>query len=211
MPRAAVLFRNLNQGQKRMPTTDQVRSSLEAGGASWVLTFQTNGTAVIDTTGDPRAVVASALARLAEEAGYADLAVVLDLASLRRAVEALPPPVTEAPDGMELYQDVLTFVVPADGLDLEVPWTSRHGDVVVHSVDRELGMVHATAFRRAGQISGNLTAELERPRARAAGVPAGSVPVGTVPVRATTRTRGTIERLLAKVDKVAPPAPEVSA
>lgn len=194
MRRAVVLFRNLNQGQKGMPTTDQLRSALTEGGVSWVLTFQTNGTAVIDAD-DPGAVVTAALGRLREEAGYADLAAVLDLAALRRAVEALPPDVTTAPEGMELYKDVLAFVVPADGVRLELPWVSRHGDLVVHAIDPELGMVHATAFRREGQVSGNLTAELERKDARAD---------GDVAVRATTRTRGTVERLLAKVDKVAP-------
>ena len=187
MARSVVLFRNLNQGQRGMPTTEQLRSALESGGAGWVLTFQTNGTAVVDAA-DPEATVASALGRLRDEVGYADQAVVLDLAQVQLALAALPPAVTEAPPGMELYQDVLAFVVPADGLDLKTPWTGRHGDLVVHSVDPKLGMVHGTAFRRGGKVSGNLTADLERHG-----------------VRATTRTRGTMERLVAKVVKAGPP------
>lgn len=181
MARAVVLYRNLNQGQRGMPTTAQLRECLAAAGAQSVATFQSNGTVVIEAN-DPQSVTAAARPLLTAASGWSDVGVVVDLEHLRSAVSAFPAPFTGSPDGMTVYQDVLAFVTPSDGVRVGVPWWSPRQGLVIHSVDVLLGMVHATAFLRGNGSSESLTATLER----------------DWKISATTRTRGTVERLLAR-------------
>lgn len=174
-----VFFRNLNLGHVGSPSGSVLVEAF--GGPAVAANFQTNGTVVIETTA-PGPIVAAARRRLATQ-GFEHPFVVRSTAEVAEIVAATP-----ALDPAEdVYRLVVSFfdpsaaVAPGDG---PVPWRSSNGLVEV----RHVGLDHAvSACWRRGSSVGDVTGFLE---ARL------GVPV-------TTRTLGTLERLVAKH----PPAP----
>lgn len=171
--RHVVLYRSLNLGHRGSPDRRTLETALIGAGARRARSFQTNGTVLVETD-RPRQVVTRAAQTLYEAAAYRDTAFVRPLDLLSELVAGSP---FAADDDEHVYRETFTFV--EDGaFDVELPWTNAKGnfDVVAARHGVLLGVV-----RMLGTIAGDPTAELERLTATAA----------------TTRTRGTIERLVA--------------
>ncbi|WP_125776483.1 DUF1697 domain-containing protein [Antribacter gilvus] len=177
---SVVLYRNMNLGQarSRSPGRAELEAALVSAGARSARSFQSNGTVLLDAD-DPGGVVEAAAPFLMAASGYDDAAFVRSLDELADAVQGDPfAPFPD--DGSERVETVTVF---DDGpLPVNLPWTNaattvnllaeRHGIVV--------GLAQVT---RAG--TGSPTVEVERMTAGAA----------------TTRTMGTIRRLLAAAER----------
>ena len=169
----AVFYRNLNLGHPGSPTRQQLEASLLGAGARRARSFQTNGTALI-VADDPGSVVRRAAQALTQCAGYDDAAMVRTVSSLREVLDAGR---FEGHTDDRTYRETLTFVDGGRAPRWPLPWTNARDDVdVIHVAD---GLVLGV-IRKARTSAGNVTAEVEK---ETGGV-------------ATTRTRGTIERLL---------------
>lgn len=170
----AILYRGLNLGHPGSPTRAQLERSLTEAGAERVRSFQTNGTVLI-VADDPHVVVGAAATSLAECSGYVDAALVRSVATLREMLDADR---FAGHTDDRTYRECFTFV---DGVRREpiwsLPWTNARDDVVVIHVAS--GVVW-TIIRKERGTAGNATAEIEK---ETGGV-------------ATSRTKGTIERLL---------------
>ncbi len=167
------LFRNLNLGHPGSLTGDELIEAF--GGPGAASGFQTNGTVVFQTM--DAAVAATEARRRLAEAGYRQDCVIRSLEQLRGIVEeaaAVPVPA-------DVYRVLVSFfdVPESPVVDDPPPLRSRDGLVEV-SV---LAPGHAISLCwKPGSTAGNATALLERL-------------LGT-PV--TTRTLGTLERLVAR-------------
>ncbi|ALJ21454.1 DUF1697 domain-containing protein [Microbacterium sp. No. 7] len=167
-------YRNLNLGHPGSPTRAQLEGALRDAGADGVRSFQTNGTVLI-VASDPLAVVRAAADGLAAACGYGDAVQVRTVAGLEALLHAghFDGHVDE-----RTYRETFTFFEGGRTPEWPLPWTNPRGDVdIVHIGD---GTALAVV-RKPGNTAGNPTAMLER---ETGGV-------------ATTRTRGSIERLLA--------------
>lgn len=169
------LFRNLNLGHPGSPTGDELVAAF--GGPDAASGFQTNGTVVFRAE-DPASLARRARELLAE-AGHRHDCVIRPLAEVRRIVEDAPP----LPADSGVYRVVASFfdlpddrALPEAGL---TPIRSRDGLVEVSALTRR----HARSLCwRPGSTAGNATAVLEK----LLGVPV------------TTRTLGTLERLVSR-------------
>ena len=170
----ALFYRGMNLGHRGSPTREQVERSLTEAGAERVRSFQTNGTVLI-VADDPELVVGAAAKSLAECSGYADVAFLRPVAALRKMLDA---DLFTGHTDDRTYRECFTFV---DGARREptwsLPWTNARDDVVVIHV--AAGVVWSIIRKERG-TAGNATAEIEK---ETGGV-------------ATSRTKGTIERLL---------------
>lgn len=174
----AVFYRSLNLGHCGSPTREQLEMSLLEAGAQRVKSFQTNGTALI-VADDPKRVVTAAAGTLAECAGYTGAAMVRTVAALRELLDAH---YFAGHTDERTYRETFTFF---EGGRREptwsLPWTNPRDDVdVIHVADGvALGII-----RKEKSSAGDVTTEIEK---ETGGV-------------ATTRTKGTIERLVKAAD-----------
>lgn len=174
----AVFYRSLNLGHPGSPTRDQLEGSLLAAGAQRVRSFQTNGTVLIEAA-DPVRVVSIAAGTLAECAGYEDAAMVRSVASLREVLEADH---FAGHSDERTYRETFTFFEGGRHPSWSLPWTNARDDVdVIHvGVGVAVGII-----RKEKSSAGSVTAEVERETGGAA----------------TTRTKGSVERLLRAAER----------
>lgn len=172
-----VLYRAMNLGHRGSPVRDVLERALLDGGARAARSFQTNGTVLLDVgdDGDAAAAARSAAPLLAEGCGYAGAALVRPLADVAAAVEGDPFALTR---DERTYRETLTFVDGGEPLPMDLPWTDARDllDLVAARPGVVLGVV------RGGPGAG--------------GDPNPAVERFTGGV-ATTRTLGTVTRLLA--------------
>ena len=124
---------------------------------------------------DPSTVVQSAALALGREAGYHDAAFVRPFDLLASIVEANP---YAGRSDETTYRETFTFFEGGTPLALDLPWTNRSGVVEIFEITRGIALA---ITRRVGSGPGSPGAEIERLTGGAA----------------TTRTRQTIERLVA--------------
>ncbi|MFE5291102.1 DUF1697 domain-containing protein [Isoptericola sp. NPDC056618] len=173
-----VLYRAMNLGHRGSPVRDVLERALRDGGAAAVRSFQTNGTVLLDPGGDASAaerVVREAAPLLAERSGYTHAALVRPLADVAAAIDGDPFALTR---DERTYRDTLTFVDGGQPLPLDLPWTDERDllDLVAARPGVVLGVVRGGPGTWADPNS--LVERL----------------TGGV---ATTRTLGTVRRLLA--------------
>lgn len=119
-------------------------------------------------------ILARAAPALARSSGYADAAFVRPLARLAEILAR--DPFRGATDAAT-YRCTFTFFEPAP-FGAALPWTSARGDVDIIEADAGIAL---GVIRKRGATAGSPTAEIEKRLGAAA----------------TTRTAGTIERLVA--------------
>lgn len=168
-----VFYRNLNLGHVGSPNREQLEGALNRSGASHVKSFQTNGTVLLKAE-DPERVVAEATSELVATAGYDDAAIVRTLADLEHV---LAMGVFEKHQSPRTYRETVTFFQGGKEPGWSTPWTNSQDDVDVLHVGDGIAL---SLIRKPRNSAGNPTFELERA-------------TGGV---ATTRTRGSIDRLL---------------
>ncbi len=175
----AVFYRSLNLGHRGSPTREQFERSLLEAGAQRVKSFQTNGTALI-VADDPERVVSVAARTLTQCSGYADAAMVRTVATLREVLDADH---FAGHTDQRTYRETFTFF---EGVRREptwsLPWTNPRDDVVVIHVASGVAL---GIIRKERNTAGSVTAEIEK---KTGGV-------------ATSRTKGTIERLLKAAER----------
>lgn len=168
-----VFYRNLNLGHAGSPDREQLEGALSRGGASKAKSFQTNGT-VLFQADDPEGVVVEAATELLAAAAYDDAAIVRLVEDLE---DLLALRVFEKHQSPRTYRETMTFFQGGKNPDWSLPWTNSKDDVdVLHVGDG----VALSLIRKPRNSAGSPTLELEKA-------------TGGV---ATTRNRGSIERLL---------------
>ncbi len=176
MPAAFVAFyRNMNLGHTNSPTRAMLEDTLRAAGASWARSFQTNGTVLIEV-GDtsPREVVNRAGPLLLTVSGYDDAVFVRPVDQLAAILERAP--FTGTGDE-HTYRETFTFFDSDQEFGAPLPWTNDRGDVRIIEIG---GGVALSIIKRIATRAGSPTAEVE----------------ARLKVPATTRTAGTVKRLL---------------
>ncbi|MEZ7660957.1 DUF1697 domain-containing protein [Rothia dentocariosa] len=168
-----VFYRNLNLGHSGSPNREQLETALLDAGAKRVRSFQTNGTVLIEAN-NPADVVAKAERGIRDASGYEDAAFVRNLADLEKLLalgvfEKYPSPRT--------YRETVTFFKGDRTPSWPLPWTNHKDDVDVLFVDDGIAL---SLIRKPRNSAGSPTYEIERE-------------IGGI---ATTRNRGTLERLL---------------
>lgn len=173
---SAVFYRNMNLGHPRSPDRAGLEGALAEAGGSDVRSFQTNGTVLVRAD-DPAGVVAAAAPALADRWDYADAGLVRPVGLLTEILRT--DPFVGARDD-RTYRETFTFYEGGDPLDVTPPWTNERDDVHVLAVRDGIAL---GIIRRRSTGVGSPTSEIER---MTGGV-------------ATTRTLGTIQRLLRAV------------
>ena len=146
--RSVAFFRNLNLGQSRSPTKEQLVNACITAGATNVRSFQVNGTLVF-TASRPEETVARALALLAPVCLYRDVAmvrpdtVVLNLAEHLAAVELVE-------------QTEVSFFDHVSDFPVDVPFAAPRRNCEV----REVGSGYAVTLNERPHTS-NATRVLE--------------------------------------------------
>ena len=176
---SVAFYRNMNLGHPGSPDRTTLEKALSGAGGESVRSFQTNGT-VLFRADDPRGVVARAAAAL-RDVGYTDAGIVRPLGLLRDLLGADP---FHGFRDDRTYRETFTFHEGGAALPVDLPWTSPRDDLdlIANSHGVALGIIR---LRRGS--AGSPTSEIER---MTGGV-------------ATTRTLGTVQRLLAAADKTA--------
>ncbi|GAA5176077.1 hypothetical protein GCM10023321_83570 [Pseudonocardia eucalypti] len=171
--RAVVFYRNMNLGHRNSPVRQVLERVLEEAGAESARSFQTNGTVLVEAA-DPRAVADRAAAGLQAACGYREVAFVRPFQQLVAILDREPfAGLTDE----RTYRETFTFLDDAPEFGAPLPWTNKRGDLEIISVADGVAL---SLVRDIGGRTGDPTSELE---ARL-GVPA------------TTRTLGTIQRLV---------------
>ena len=174
-----VLYRAMNLGHRGSPVRADLEAALLAAGARAVRSFQTNGTVLLDVgpgaDGAAEAVARDAAPRLTERCGYAGAALVRPLADLAAAIDGDPFALTRDD---RTYRDTVTFVDGGEPLPVDLPWTDPRD------------LLDLVAARPGGVLA------VVRGGPGAGGDPNSVVERFTGGV-ATTRTLGTVRRLLA--------------
>ena len=169
-----VFYRNMNLGHRGSPDRAGLEAALRGAGARLARSFQTNGTVAVEVGGqDPRAVLDRAGPALAEGFGYTDAVFVRPAAQLSQILARRP---FQGAVDERTYRCTFTFFDPAP-FGVALPWTNARGDVDIIEVDAGIAL---GVIRKNAATAGSPTAEIERL-------------MGTA---ATTRTAGTIERLV---------------
>jgi len=168
-----VFYRNMNLGHPRSPDRATLEDALSAAGGRGVRSFQTNGTVLIEAD-DPLGVVAEAAKALESAAGYTEAAMVRRLDLL---VDVLDSDPFDGHEDSRTYRKTFTFFDGGRPLQLKLPWTNTRDDIDIVELREGLAL---SIIRRKKSSAGSPTAEIERMAA----------------VPATTRTLGTIERLV---------------
>jgi uncharacterized protein (DUF1697 family) len=170
-----VFYRNMNLGHPNSPSRAVLEGALREAGASFARSFQTNGTVLLEVgDADAHEVVDRAASQLMTVSGYKDAAFV-------RAVDELAAilrrdPFAGATDE-HTYRETFTFFDGDQEFGAPLPWTNRRGDVDIIEIANGVAL---SVIRRPAGRAGNPTAELE----------------ARLKVAATTRTAGTIRRLV---------------
>lgn len=172
-PLYVALYRNLNLGHRGSPNREQLEDALASCGARRVKSFQTNGTVLLDTD-TPLAIVELAGPVLRDCCGYDDAVFVQSIAQLD-ALVALG--IFEAHPSTRTYRECVTFFRGPKTPEWVLPWTNPKDDVDILYCNDGVAL---SLTRKPRNTAGNPTAVLER---ATQGV-------------ATTRTLGTIQRLL---------------
>ncbi|GAA3681940.1 hypothetical protein GCM10022224_052830 [Nonomuraea antimicrobica] len=170
-----VFYRNMNLGHPKSPDRATLEGALREAGAVSARSFQTNGTVLIEV-GDaaPGEVVGRAAARLRTAGGYDDAAFVRPLDRLAAILDRAP----FAGAGDErTYRETFTFFDGVQDFGASLPWTNARGDVDVIEITDGVAL---SVIRKNGTRVGSPTAEME----------------ARLKVSATTRTAGTVERLV---------------
>lgn len=175
MARHVAFFRNVNLGHPGSPVRTQIEAAFAAAGALEVRSFQSNGTVAFASDAPVRAMKRVAT-ELRAACGYDGDWFVRRLADLPALAEAE----AWSGAGTDVFGETLTFfgVDPAPLPDM--PWTNEAGDVSLLAVSKGC-VLGVSRERRASPGDPNSTIE------RLLGAPA------------TTRSRGTVQRLLRAV------------
>ena len=169
MASSVAFFRNLNLGQRRCPSRDQLVRAFQAEDATDVLSHQVNGTVAFTTPdgGSAQDVADAVVSRLAQVSEWSDVVLV-------RSVEWLQSlDVGALPDGCEL-----TLMDGPEPFPEVVPWDPGRGEVTVLRADGRHAIV------------------LNHRERRSNGTPVIEWRLG---VPATSRGIGTVQRLLARL------------
>jgi uncharacterized protein (DUF1697 family) len=170
-----VFYRNMNLGHPKSPDRALLEGALRDAGAVSVQSFQTNGTVVFETgRKDARKVVEQAAHQLTEQSGYRDAAFVRPLENLTAVLNRSP---FEGHRDERTYRETFTFFDGGKPFGAELPWTNPRDDVDIISIEEGLAL---SVIRKSRGTAGSPTAELEK----------------RLEVPATTRTAGTVERLV---------------
>ncbi|MFC8598071.1 DUF1697 domain-containing protein [Isoptericola sp. NPDC057191] len=174
-----VLYRAMNLGHRGSPVRAALERALLDGGAQAARSFQTNGTVLLDV-GDGDDATAAAVTRaaaplLAAGCGYAGAALVRSLGEVTAAIDGDPFALTR---DERTYRETVTFVDGGDPLAVALPWTDARD--LLDLVAARRGVVLGVARGGPG-AGGDPNTAVER---LTGGV-------------ATTRTLGTVRRLLA--------------
>ncbi len=172
-PLYVALYRNLNLGHRGSPNREQLEDALARGGAHRVKSFQTNGTVLLDTE-TPLEIVQLAAPVLRACCGYDDAVFIQSVAQLE-ALVALD--IFEAHASPKTYRECVTFFRGPRTPEWELPWTNPKDDVDILYLNDGVAL---SLTRKPRNTAGSPTAVLEQ---ATQGV-------------ATTRTLGTIQRLL---------------
>ncbi|MFJ1913586.1 DUF1697 domain-containing protein [Streptomyces sp. NPDC088147] len=168
-----VFYRSMNLGHAGSPDRATLEAALSAAGAASVTSFQTNGTVLFEAD-DPVGVVETASRTLKSAAGYSEAAVVRNVGLLIDVLDSNP---FDGHEDSRTYRKTFTFFDGGKPIGLKLPWTNTRDDVDIVGLREGLAL---SVIRKAKSNAGSPTAEIER----LTGVPA------------TTRTLGTIERLV---------------
>lgn len=168
-----IFYRNLNLGHAGSPSRDELESALLDAGATRAKSFQTNGTVLLDAP-SPEKVVSAAADSLASHAGYEDSALLREVGELKDVLEL---GVFERHQAASTYRETVTLFEGGSDPLWSLPWTNPKDDVDVLYLQDGLAL---SRIRKPRNTAGSPTLELERA-------------TGGV---ATTRTRGSLERLL---------------
>lgn len=173
--RYVAFYRNMNLGHRGCPNRQQLESALAAAGGTEVRSFQTNGTVVFRAqSGTEADVVGRAAGPLGRDAGYDGAVFVRTFDSLAELIERDP---FAAYADERTYRETITFFDGGRTLDLTLPWTNPRGDLDIIELHDSFAL---SITRMIGSTTGSPNSVLE-PR---------------LGVLATTRTMGTIERLV---------------
>jgi hypothetical protein len=172
MARHVAFFRNMNLGHRGSPVRAQLEEAFAVAGAEQVRSFQTNGTVLFAAAAPAQALMCVG-DELRAACGY-------DGSWFVRALDRVPAlvdaPVWAEP-AADVYRETLTFF-DADPAGLpELPWSNDAGDVTLLQV---LDGCALGLSRQLGVSPGDPNSTIER----------------MLGAQATTRTRGTAERLL---------------
>lgn len=170
----AVFYRNLSLGHRGSPTLQALEAALTAAGAIRVASTGSNGTVLLEAA-DPLTVVHGAARELERTVGYRDAAFVRPFGVVASIAGRRP---FEGHSDARTYRETFTFF---DGLldaPLDLPWTNGRGDVEFLAIADGIA---AGTVRWLASGPGSPNAEIERLTGSAA----------------TTRTRQTVERLVA--------------
>lgn len=174
-----VLYRAMNLGHRGSPVRAELEGALLEAGARAVRSFQTNGTVLLDPGdgggADAERVVRAAAPSLAERSGYAHPALLRPLDEVAAAIDG---DAFALGLGERTYRHTLTFVDGGEPLPVDLPWTDPRD--LFDLVAARPGVVLAVV-RGAPGTGGSPNSVVER---FTGGV-------------ATTRTLGTVRRLLA--------------
>ncbi len=120
----AAFYRAMNLGHRGSPVRAQLEAALVEAGARAVRSFQTNGTVLLDVGGAAddvaAAVVRGAAPLLAERSGYTHAALVRSLADVAAAIDGDPFALTR---DERTYRETLTFLDGGEPLPVDLPWT----------------------------------------------------------------------------------------
>lgn len=136
--RSVAFFRNLNLGQRRSPSRDQLLTAMSDAGAVEAASFQVNGT-VVFTADDPQGVADEAGRLLVPVSGWDDVVLVRPLAwlaSLR---------LEEVEGNAEL-----TLFDGPDDFPEQLPWDAPRGEVTVLDASGAHAVVLNHRERRSG-------------------------------------------------------------
>lgn len=163
------LFRNLNLGHPGSPTGEELVAAF--GGTALARNFQTNGTLLFESD-NAEATARNALQVLRGN-GYRHRLVVRPLSELERVVKETPA----ADPAEDVYRTMISFY-DVDSLPaVELPMRSRDRLVELRRLDRRSA---ASVCWKPRRTAGDVTGFLEK----------------LLNVAVTTRTHGTLERLI---------------
>lgn len=169
------LFRNLNLGHPGSPTGEELVAAF--GGTARARNFQTNGTVLFESD-NPETTARQALAVLRDH-GHRHSMLVRPLAELERVVKQTPA----ADPAENVYRTMISFYDIDNLPTIELPLRSRDRLVELRRLDRRSA---GSLCWKPRDTAGDVTGFLEK----------------LLNVSVTTRTLGTMERLVSAARRV---------